>query len=103
AHEDVYVALRDAFAAARRQLGDYARRRRGDTKVHPVATAARVLQIFPAQDYGFLRTDDGRDIYFHRNSLVGADFDHLDPGMEVRYVEEQGQEGPQAISVTLGK
>jgi cold shock CspA family protein/ribosome-associated translation inhibitor RaiA len=103
AHEDVYVALRDAFAATRRQLEDYARRRRGDTKVHPVPTAARVLQIFPAQDYGFLRTDDGRDIYFHRNSLVGADFDQLDPGMEVKYVEEQGQEGPQAISVTLSK
>lgn len=103
AHEDIYVALRDAFAATRRQLEDYARRRRGDTKVHPLATAARVLQIFPAQDYGFLRTDDGRDIYFHRNSLVGADFDQLDPGMEVKYVEEQGQEGPQAITVTLSK
>ena len=42
-------------------------------------------------------------IYFHRNSLVGADFDQLDPGMEVKYVEEQGQEGPQAITVTLNK
>ena len=103
AHEDVYVALRDAFDATRRQLEDYARRRRGDTKVHPLLTAARVLQIFPAQDYGFLRTDDGRDIYFHRNSLVGADFDRLDPGMEVKYVEEQGLEGPQAVTVTVSK
>lgn len=103
AHEDIYVALRDAFDAARRQLEDYARRRRGVTKVHALATSARVLQIFPGQDYGFLRTDDGRDIYFHRNSLVGADFDHLDPGMEVKYVEEQGQEGPQAVTVTVSK
>jgi len=29
-HEDVYVALRDAFDAARRQLEDYARTQRGD-------------------------------------------------------------------------
>ncbi|MGB7542719.1 MAG: ribosome-associated translation inhibitor RaiA [Burkholderiales bacterium] len=32
--EDVYVALRDAFDAARRQLEDHARRRRGDVKTH---------------------------------------------------------------------
>ena len=34
AHEDVYVAIRDAFHAARRQLEDYARRRRGEMKKH---------------------------------------------------------------------
>ncbi|HWU86740.1 MAG TPA: HPF/RaiA family ribosome-associated protein [Kofleriaceae bacterium] len=34
AHEDVYVALGDAFRAARRQLQDYARIRRGDVKLH---------------------------------------------------------------------
>jgi ribosomal subunit interface protein len=34
AHEDVYVAIRDAFDAARRQLEDYVRRRRADIKPH---------------------------------------------------------------------
>jgi hypothetical protein len=34
AHEDVHVALRDAFLAARRQLEDHARRRRGAVKRH---------------------------------------------------------------------
>ena len=34
AHEDVYVALSDAFRAARRQLQDYAQIRRGDVKLH---------------------------------------------------------------------
>jgi ribosome-associated translation inhibitor RaiA len=34
AHEDVYVAIRDAFAAARRQLEDRSRCRRGDVKTH---------------------------------------------------------------------
>ena len=36
AHEDVYVALRDAFKAARRQLQDHQRLRRGDVKPHEV-------------------------------------------------------------------
>ena len=33
--EDVYVALRDAFDSAKRQLEDYARKMRGDVKTHP--------------------------------------------------------------------
>jgi ribosome-associated translation inhibitor RaiA len=33
-HRDVYVTIRDAFKAARRRLEDYARRLRGDVKVH---------------------------------------------------------------------
>jgi ribosomal subunit interface protein len=33
--EDVYVAIRDAFDAARRQLEDFAQRQRGDVKLHP--------------------------------------------------------------------
>lgn len=34
AHEDVYVAIRDAFNAAGRRLEDYARQRRGKVKRH---------------------------------------------------------------------
>jgi len=36
AHEDVYVAVRDAFNSARRQLKEYAQRRRGKVKTHEV-------------------------------------------------------------------
>ncbi|HTR15895.1 MAG TPA: HPF/RaiA family ribosome-associated protein [Acetobacteraceae bacterium] len=35
AHDDVYVALRDAFEAAARQLEDRNRKRRGEVKAHP--------------------------------------------------------------------
>jgi hypothetical protein len=35
AHEDVYVAIRDAFDAAARRLEDHARKMRGDVKNHP--------------------------------------------------------------------
>lgn len=34
ADEDVYAAVRDAFDATRRQLREFARRRRGDVKAH---------------------------------------------------------------------
>jgi len=39
AHEDVYVAIRDAFDSARRQLEDYERRRRGKVKHHSLPEA----------------------------------------------------------------
>jgi len=35
--DDVYVAIREAFDAARRKLEDYERRRRGQLKAHPRA------------------------------------------------------------------
>jgi len=43
---DVYVALRDAFDAARRQIADYGRRQRGDVKTHaePPSTLGLVWQ-----------------------------------------------------------
>ena len=40
-HEDVYVALRDAFDAARRKLEDFAREQRGDVKHHEPTPPAR--------------------------------------------------------------
>jgi cold shock CspA family protein/ribosome-associated translation inhibitor RaiA len=99
-YKDLRVAIDDAFNTAARLLEDYARRHRLDVKAHQEAPAhARVAKVFPEVDYGFLETLDGREIYFHRNSLVGADFDQLERGTEVAYVEEQGEKGPQASTV----
>jgi len=101
AHEDIYVAIRDAFDAAKRQLQNYARKQRPqNVKTHEPQPFARVLRTFPDDGYGFLGTPDGREVYFHRNSVVGADFEGLEPGTEVTYVEEMGEEGPQASRVS---
>jgi ribosome-associated translation inhibitor RaiA/cold shock CspA family protein len=101
AHEDPYVAVRDAFVAAKRQLQNYRRRRARQVKRHNPNPIGRVTQIEPMLDYGRLVTDDGRDIYFHRNSFINADFDTLDLGMRVQFVEEAGEDGPQASTVKL--
>jgi ribosomal subunit interface protein len=102
AHEDVYVALRDAFDAAQRRLADYARRQRGDVKTREVpAPEARVSKLFRAEGYGFIEGLDGREIYFHRNSVLNDAFERLEVGTEVRFVEEDGEKGPQASTVRL--
>lgn len=103
AHEDIYVAIRDAFDAARRQVQDYVDIRRRHVKRHDEHRTARVLFTNPEEGYGFLRTADGREIYFHRNALINADLDGLEDGTEVMFVEEHGQEGPQAKQVSVGK
>jgi ribosomal subunit interface protein len=101
AHEDVYVAIRDAFDAMRRQLEDYARKRRGKVKQHAAPDAGHVISLHPGEDYGKLETPDGRVIYFHRHSVLKDAFDRLEIGSEVRFSEEAGEQGAQASSVTL--
>jgi cold shock CspA family protein len=99
AYRDIQVALRDAFDSARRQLEDYVRRQRRDVKAHEIAPHARVSQLFPKEGYGFLTTPDGREIYFHRHSVLHDEFDQLQIGTEVTFVEEEGKKGPQASTV----
>jgi len=101
AHEDVYVAIRDAFDAAQRQLEDYARRHRRDVKFHEEVPPARVVRIFPDDGYGFLQTPDGREVYFHANSVLNGAFSRLDVGTLVNFAEEMGEKGPQASTVRI--
>ncbi|MGD8784166.1 MAG: HPF/RaiA family ribosome-associated protein [Thioalkalispiraceae bacterium] len=101
AHEDIYVAIRDAFNAAQRQLEDYVRKKRGKTKTHEVVPHGRIKELFPYEDYGMIETSDNREIYFHRNSVVNEDFDKLEVGMRVHIAEEMGDNGPQASSVHI--
>jgi cold shock CspA family protein len=104
AHEDVYVAVRDAFDAAARRLQDHLRRARGVVKHHEPTVYGTIERIFPENDYGFIcSAADGQEIYFHRNSVLDDKFDELQAGMEVRFAlhEGEGEEGAQASTVTV--
>lgn len=102
AHEDIYVAIRDAFDAVRRLLEDYARRMRGQVKTHASAWShGHVARIFPEEGYGFIASPDGLEIYFHQNSVLHHGFGDLHVGAPVLYVSEEGEKGPQASSVRL--
>lgn len=99
AYEDIYVAIRDAFNAAVRQLESHASIQRGDIKHHELQNNGTVSRLLPDNDHGFLASGDGREIYFHRNSVVGEGFDALEVGDRIRYVEEDDDLGPQASIV----
>lgn len=98
--EDLNTAVRDAFQAAERQVDEFSQRRRGDVKTPVGPPTGRVVRIFPEDGFGFIEGGDGREIYFHRNSVIDG-FDGLTVGSEVRFAEEQGVEGPQASTVSL--
>jgi len=103
AHTDVYVAVRDAFLATKRQLEDYVRKtlHRGDVKREGNGAAhGRVTFLDVQKDWGWIEPDDGRRIYFHRNSVLGG-MDNVEVGDEVRFSEGMGDKGPQASTVEL--
>lgn len=105
AHEDAYVAVRDAFDAAVRQLEDHVRKLDGRVKLHELAQLhGRVARFVAGEAYGFIETADGRDVYFHRNSVTDGSFDRLKVGDEVRLTVAEGEKGPQASMVhRIGK
>lgn len=100
AHEDPYVALRDAFAAATRQLEDHVRKLDGAVKHHePVLAHGRVARFIAGEDYGFIETEAGEEVYFHRNAVAKHGFDRLKVGDAVRVAVTEGEKGPQASAV----
>jgi cold shock CspA family protein len=100
-YRELSVAIRDAFDSAARQLEDYVRRQRGDVKIHERLPHGRVSKLFPAESYGLLTTSDGREVYFHENSVLNQEFNQLAVGSEVAFAEEAGDKGPQASTVKL--
>jgi cold shock CspA family protein/ribosome-associated translation inhibitor RaiA len=83
AHAHVYVAIRDAFAAAVRRLEDLARRQSGRVKRHSGAAQGIVTGLHDG--YGFITTTDGEEIYFRADSVIGAGVRHLKEGRKVRF------------------
>jgi ribosomal subunit interface protein len=100
-HEDLHRAINLAFDAALKRVQAYARRKRGEVKRHEESPRGRVASLFPEAGYGFIVSADGRDVYFHRNSVRNERFEDMVVGMEVVFVEEQGLRGPQASAVRL--
>jgi cold shock CspA family protein len=101
---DVRFAIHDAFKRARRKLQDQARRLQGQVKTHEPQSIGTVTKLDAAGGFGFFESADGREIYFHRNSVLKGGFDKLKVGTRVAFSEEQGEKGPQASTVRrLGK
>ena len=100
-HSELSFAINDAFKRARRQLQDNARRMEGMVKSHEGQPVGTVLRLDPAGQFGFLQSNDGKEVYFHRNSVLDGEFSELAVGSRVTFVDEIGEKGVQATTVKL--
>jgi cold shock CspA family protein/ribosome-associated translation inhibitor RaiA len=99
AHPTIRTSIIEAFDAAEAQLRSFNRKQHGEVKVHAAPVHGQVSELFPDREYGFILTNEGARLYFHRNSLMNGDFDKLQRGDEVHFVEGDGDTGPTAVKV----
>ncbi len=90
----------EAFDVLDRWLREHSLKVQQEVKVHEEAAQhGRVLRLFPERDYGFIETDEGLEVYFHAHAVKKGKFENLRPGTEVKFAQEAGDQGPQAIWV----
>jgi cold shock CspA family protein len=102
---DLTNAIHEAFRIAERRLAQLKERRsdRNGAMVHESAQefSGQIAEMETDRDFGFLLTKEGGLLYFHRNCLLSGDFDALERGQEVTYVEAVGDTGPIATKVRV--
>ncbi len=61
-------------------------------------TIAKVMD----RGFGFIKTEEGTELFFHSNDLEGVEFNSLQAGQEVEFEKSEGREGrPAAVKVRL--
>ena len=59
----------------------------------------RVKWFDDSKGYGFIETDEGKDVFVHHKCIIGEGFKSLSEGERVSFDKEQGTKGPQAVNV----
>jgi CspA family cold shock protein len=58
-----------------------------------------IKRIIRDRGFGFIRSTDGQEVFFHRSGLQQLNFDGLKEGEQVEFEMERGEKGPRATSV----
>ncbi|MCH7760424.1 cold shock domain-containing protein [candidate division TA06 bacterium] len=64
-------------------------------------TKGTIKTLIRDRGFGFINAEDGREIFFHRNELVKAEFDSLHEGDKVEFEVEKGPKGPKATGISV--
>ena len=102
--EAVQSIIVEAFDTLGLQLKELQRKRRQSSKNQEAGVPGNaglgvIKNVSPFESYGFILSDDGREVYFHENSLKGLVLDVLAEGDAVTFGEAAGDKGPQATWV----
>jgi CspA family cold shock protein len=61
-----------------------------------------IKRVIRDRGFGFIRAEDGKEVFFHRSSLQELNFDALKEGQSVEFEMEGGPKGPRAVAVRQG-
>lgn len=98
--EDLYMTIRDAFDDMVRQLEETMRKLQGSVKTHPPLVQGAIVRLFADEQFGFITTAEGEELYFNADSVVHPNFERLKVGMSVNFIEKVGPQGPRACRVS---
>jgi cold shock protein len=63
----------------------------------------RIKKMVRDRGFGFIRGEDGKEVFFHRSGMAGSDYDNVAEGDTVEYVIQEGPRGARAEHVrTVG-
>lgn len=102
AQDDLILAVNRAFSAAEKQLKRQKKVMGAvEVKHHPPVLHGVVTLLERELGYGYLRADDGREVYFQRDGLTAGDWDRLATGARLRFREMEGEKGAFASAITM--
>lgn len=100
--EYILPLIVQAFDALDRRLREHSGQKHQQVKVHEEHVHhGRIARLFPEEDFGFIATPDGGEVYFHAHSLKAGLFEKLAEGLAVEFGQEEGDKGPQASWVLV--
>ncbi|MCK5069922.1 MAG: HPF/RaiA family ribosome-associated protein [Desulfocapsa sp.] len=103
--ENVGPLLIEAFDVLTAQMKEIQRKKRQSQKsaddVDDGTQYGVIRKVSPYESYGFIVSQDAREIYFHENALKDISIDSLTEGDTVIYGESHGDKGPQASWVRM--
>ena len=94
--------LTDRFSVGRgrrRGRGGRARQQRAAPAPSGPRVKGRIKKLVRDRGFGFVRGDDGKEVFFHRSGLGSTDYDGLSEGDVVEYVVQEGPRGARAENV----
>jgi len=61
-----------------------------------------IKRLVRDRGFGFILSQDGTELFFHRSALQGQAFDTLAEGQAVEFEVERGDKGPRAVNMKVG-
>ena len=60
-----------------------------------------IKKLMRDRGFGFIKTEDGKEVFFHRSECHDLEFDSLEQGQEVAFDLEMVEKGPRARNLRL--